>query len=92
MCIRDRPKGMGFGDVKFALVCGLVLGWCGLADVALGLWAGFLLGAVIGVVVMVVRKGGRKTAIPFGPFMAAGTLLQVLVGHPLADHVRALYA
>ena len=86
-----QPKGMGFGDVKFSLVCGLVLGWFGLADVILGLYGGFVLGAVIGVVVMAVQSGGRKTAIPFGPFMAAGTLLQVLAGGPLADHLRTMF-
>ena len=83
-----QPRGMGFGDVKFALLCGLVLGWFGLADVVLGLYGGFILGAVVGLIVMAVRKGGRKTAIPFGPFMAVGTMLQVLLGGPLADALR----
>lgn len=83
-----QPRGLGFGDVKLALLCGLVLGWSGLADVVLGLYGGFLLGAVVGLAVMAVRKGGRKTAIPFGPFMALGTMLQLLLGGPLADALR----
>lgn len=86
-----RPDGMGFGDVKLALLCGLVLGWFGLADVVLGIYGGFMLGAIVGVVVMAVRRGGRRTAIPFGPFMAAGVLVQVLLGGPLADALRDLY-
>ena len=86
-----KPDGMGFGDVKLALLCGLVLGWHGLADVALGLYGGFILGAVIGVGVMITTKGGRRTTIPFGPFLAAGTLAQVLVGGPLADALRRLF-
>jgi len=44
-----RPDGLGFGDVKLAYLCGLLLGWWGLADVVLGLYGGFFLGAVIGV-------------------------------------------
>ena len=86
-----RPDGMGFGDVKLAALCGLVLGWHGLADVVLGVYGGFVLGAVIGVMVIAAQKGGRKTTIPFGPFMAAGTLLQVLVGGPLADWLRDVF-
>ena len=85
------PDGMGFGDVKLALLCGLVLGWFGLAEVVVGMYGGFVLGAVIGVFVMAQQKGGRKTAIPFGPFMAAGTMLTVLVGGPLADWLRGLF-
>lgn len=86
-----QPKGMGFGDVKFALLCGLVLGWFGLADMVLGLYGGFVLGAVIGVAVIATQRGGRKTAIAFGPFMAVGVLLQILLGHPLADQLRAMF-
>jgi leader peptidase (prepilin peptidase)/N-methyltransferase len=48
--------------------------------VPLGLFLGFLLGAVVGVVMMAVSKAGRKTALPFGPFLAAGTVLAVFIG------------
>ena len=80
-----RPGGMGGGDVKLAGVLGLYLGWLGWGPVIVGGFLGFLLGAVVGIGILLTRKGGRKTAIPFGPFMLAGALLAVLWGESLAD-------
>ena len=78
------PAGMGFGDVKLSGVLGLHLGWLGWDIWAVGLVAGFLGGGAFGVVLLALGRAGRKTAIPFGPFMIAGTLLAVLVGGPVA--------
>jgi leader peptidase (prepilin peptidase) / N-methyltransferase len=77
------PHGMGFGDVRLAGVLGLATGWFGLTHAFIGFLAGFILGAVIGSVVMVVTGGGRKTKIPFGPFLAAGAVVAVVWGNPL---------
>lgn len=79
------PAGMGFGDVKLSGVLGLYLGWLGWGVLALGLFLGFLLGGVFGVALMLRGKGGRKTAVPFGPFMLLGVLVAVLVGQELVD-------
>jgi leader peptidase (prepilin peptidase)/N-methyltransferase len=78
-------SGMGFGDVKLAGVLGLVLGWLGWSVVLVGGFLGFLLGAVVGGALMLVRRAGRKSKIPFGPFMLAGALLAVLWGGQLWD-------
>ncbi|MGW7429593.1 prepilin peptidase [Streptomyces sp. NPDC054861] len=75
-----NPKGMGFGDVKLALSLGAALGWYGWAVLFAGAFAGFLLGAVYGLGLLLRRRGGRGTAIPFGPFMLAGALLGLLLG------------
>ncbi|MFF3767774.1 prepilin peptidase [Streptomyces sp. NPDC001922] len=75
-----HPSGMGFGDVKLALGLGTVLGWYGWAVLFTGTFAGFLLGAVYGVGLIVLRRAGRKTAVPFGPFMLTGALLGLLLG------------
>jgi leader peptidase (prepilin peptidase)/N-methyltransferase len=75
------PAGMGMGDVKLAGMMGLFLG----ASVAPALLVALLAGVTFGIVV-IARKGaqaGRKTAIPFGPFLALGALLAVFAGHPL---------
>ena len=80
-----HPSGMGFGDVKLAGVIGLVLGYLGWGAVVVGAFAGFFLGAVVGVAVLATGAGGRKTAIPFGPFMVAGALLSLLYGGALAS-------
>jgi leader peptidase (prepilin peptidase) / N-methyltransferase len=77
------PKGMGVGDVKLAGVMGLYLG----RNVAPALLVAFLLGTVVGIGVM-ARKGvreGRKTAIPFGPFLAAGALVGLYFGDDMVD-------
>ncbi|CCK28209.1 type IV peptidase [Streptomyces davaonensis JCM 4913] len=75
-----NPAGMGFGDVKLALGTGAVLGWYGWSTLMLGTFAGFLLGALYGGALVVVRRAGRKTSIPFGPFLIAGAFLGLLIG------------
>ncbi|MFJ6431101.1 prepilin peptidase [Streptomyces sp. NPDC091416] len=75
-----NPNGMGFGDVKLALSLGVALGWYGWAVVFAGGFAGFLFGAVYGLGLVMMRRAGRKTGIPFGPFMIAGALLGILFG------------
>ncbi|MBW8799496.1 MAG: prepilin peptidase [Streptomyces sp.] len=75
-----NPGGMGFGDVKLALGAGAVLGWYGWPTVLLGTFAGFLLGALYGGALVVVRRAGRRTAIAFGPFLIAGAFAGLLVG------------
>jgi leader peptidase (prepilin peptidase)/N-methyltransferase len=77
------PGGMGMGDVKLAGVMGLFLGSAVAPALLIALVAGVAVGAVV-----IARKGaqaGRKTAVPFGPFLALGALLAVFVGHPLVD-------
>ena len=84
------PAGMGFGDVKLAGVLGMATAWIGWGPWAAGLFLGFLLGGVFGVLLMARGRGGRKTAVPFGPFMLAGALLAVLVGQRLAEAYLSL--
>jgi leader peptidase (prepilin peptidase)/N-methyltransferase len=74
------PRSMGFGDVKLAGVIGLLLGYFSWWTLVVGAFAGFLLGAVVGVGLMVSGVAGRKTAVPFGPFMIAGALLALWIG------------
>ncbi|MFI0511286.1 prepilin peptidase [Streptomyces sp. WSLK1-5] len=77
---RINPGGMGFGDVKLALGAGAVLGWYGWGTVLLGTFAGFLLGALWGGVLVLAGRAGRKTAIPFGPFLITGAYAGLLIG------------
>lgn len=74
------PNGMGFGDVKLALSLGAALGWYGWGAVLLGTFAGFLLAALYGAGLVVARRAGRRTAIPFGPFLIGGAFVGLLVG------------
>ncbi|MFJ7056906.1 prepilin peptidase [Streptomyces griseobrunneus] len=75
-----NPDGMGFGDVKLALALGVALGWYGWELLFLGGFAGFLFGAAYGLGLVLLRRAGRRTGIPFGPFMIAGALTGILLG------------
>lgn len=75
-----NPGGMGFGDVKLALGAGAMLGWYGWPTVMLGTFAGFLSGAVYGWGLVLLRRTGRGSAIPFGPFLLGGVLVGLLIG------------
>jgi leader peptidase (prepilin peptidase)/N-methyltransferase len=77
------PAGMGMGDVKLAAVMGLVLG----RAVAPAMFVALIAGTVVGAVVM-ARKGlrdGRKTRIPFGPFLALGSVVALFAGDALIN-------
>ncbi len=79
------PRGMGFGDVKLSGVVGLYLGWLGYGTLAVGAFLGFLLGGLWGIGLIVSKKGGGKTEVPYGPFMLLGAVIAFFAGHPLAD-------
>jgi leader peptidase (prepilin peptidase)/N-methyltransferase len=85
------PAGMGFGDVKLAALMGLYLGWlaAGYATVfVLVLWAlglGALAASLLGVTLLAIQGRSRRTPIPFGPYLAFGTLLVVLLSPHLIN-------
>ncbi|MGK2879128.1 MAG: prepilin peptidase [Solirubrobacterales bacterium] len=77
------PRGMGFGDVKYAAVLGLYLG----RAVVPAMFIAFLVGTIIGLGV-IAQKGvaaGRKTKIPFGPFMSLGAAIAIFVGDDIVE-------
>ncbi|GIU83619.1 MAG: hypothetical protein KatS3mg008_0394 [Acidimicrobiales bacterium] len=85
-----HPRGMGFGDVKLSALLGVHVGWAAadvvsaLVGVFYSMLVGFLVGSVGGVVVMVARR--RNAEYPFGPFLALGCLVVLLIG---VDSLRA---
>ena len=79
--------GMGDGDVRLAPLLGMYLGWLNPGIVLPGLFFGFLAGAVVGVAMMAVDRAGRRTAVPFGPFLALGTIVAIFVGQHFVDLV-----
>ncbi|WP_426365868.1 prepilin peptidase [Streptomyces sp. E-08] len=74
------PSQLGLGDVKLAVPLGAALGWYGWGVLFAGAFAGFLLGAVYGLGLVLLRRADRSSAIPFGPFMLGGLLLGLLLG------------
>jgi len=84
------PAGMGMGDVKLAFVMGLFLG----RDVGVALLVALVAGSIAGLAIM-ARKGvaeGRKTAVPFGPFLAFGGIVGLLAGEPVVDWYLRTFA
>ncbi len=77
--------GIGFGDTKLAGALGLYLGWFGVGPVILGLVAGFVIGALVAIVMLLAGSAGWKTNVPFGPSLLAGALLAVSIGRWAVD-------
>lgn len=80
------PGGMGFGDVKLSGLVGAMTAYLTWGTFLVGAFMGFLLGAVAGVLLMTGGKAGRKTAVPFGPFMILGAWTAILGAGALGDY------
>ena len=72
-----HPGGMGFGDVKLAAVLGLFLGWQGWGPLLLGSVFAFVLGGLVGVVMLIFRRADGPTTMAFGPWMLGGAWLGI---------------
>lgn len=85
------PRGMGMGDVKLAGFIGIGLGYLGYRFVVLGIFGGFLLGGLVGMVLLATKVRSRRDLIPFGPYLALGALVALFVGEPIvAAYLRSL--
>jgi leader peptidase (prepilin peptidase)/N-methyltransferase len=82
-------EGMGFGDFKLLAAIGAWLGWKMLPLVIL---ASSLVGAVVGIVLIVLARRGREVPIPFGPYLAGAGLIALLWGRELVDRYLAQLA
>ena len=74
------PAGMGFGDVKLAGLVGAALAWVGWGAFAVGAFAAFVLGGVFSIGLILFRGAGRKSRIPFGPWMIGGAVVGLAAG------------
>jgi prepilin signal peptidase PulO-like enzyme (type II secretory pathway) len=75
-----KGKGFGFGDVKFAPSIGLLLGW---PRTLVGVMASFIIGSVVGVLLILLGKKRFGQTIPFGPFLVVGVVVALLWGGQL---------
>jgi len=78
------PRGMGMGDVKLAGVLGLFLGSLGWGQLAVGAGAAFVLGGLFSIILLITRRAGRKSGIPFGPWMLLGAWVGIFAGSAIA--------
>jgi leader peptidase (prepilin peptidase)/N-methyltransferase len=79
-----NPSGMGLGDVKLSGPMGALLAWLSWPVLLAGGFLGFALGAVAGIALLLARRAGRKSALPFGPFMLAGAWIAILASEPIS--------
>jgi leader peptidase (prepilin peptidase)/N-methyltransferase len=86
-----HPGGMGLGDVKLAGLTGLYLGWFGWGSLVVGGFGAFLLGGAYSLVLVVLRRAGRRSGIPFGPWILLATLLGCLVGEQVWNAYLGLF-
>jgi leader peptidase (prepilin peptidase)/N-methyltransferase len=84
------PRGLGMGDVKLTGLIGLVMGSLGLRYVGVAAGGAILLGGIGGLAALLGGRG-RKSAIPFGPFLSVGAIVATLWGERIADwYLRSL--
>ena len=83
--VGTKGRGLGMGDVKLALFMGLLLGW---PKIILAFYIAFIVGAIIGVILMLLKKANRKTMVPFGPFLIGGTLVSWWFGDLIIKSVK----
>jgi leader peptidase (prepilin peptidase) / N-methyltransferase len=79
------PAGMGYGDVRLAGLLGGYLAWLDWGALVAGAFLGFLVGGLGGVGVLVARRSGLKTQIPYGPYMIIGAWIGIFWGQPIAS-------
>ena len=79
---------MGGGDIKMMAMVGAFMGW---KSVLLTTFVGSLVGSVLGIFLIIFKGKGRKTKIPFGPFLALGTLVTLFSGQELLDLFLSYY-
>lgn len=76
----SKKDGMGFGDVKLMAALGLAFGF---SDILLVTLASFLIGAVVSIILLIIKKKEAKEYIAFGPFIVIASILVMLVPHSL---------
>jgi len=78
----SRGKWMGVGDIKLAFLMGLFLGW---PEILVALFLAFSIGAIVGLILIFLKKKTLKSEIPFGPFLVTGTFLALFFGQKIID-------
>ena len=78
----SKGRWLGWGDVKLAILMGLVLGW---PNILAALFLSFFSGAIIGIGLIIAGKKGLKSQIPFGPFLVGATIIVMLYSQQIVD-------
>lgn len=84
----SKGRWMGFGDVKLAILLGLLLGF---PNILLGLFLSFFFGAIIGTILLFFKKKGLKSEMPFAPFLIIGTFAALFFGKHIIQWYLSLF-
>lgn len=85
------PGGMGMGDVKFAGVLGLFLGYLGWDALLVGSFSAFVLGGLFALALLLFRKASRRSGIPFGPWMLVGAWVGVFFSTSIVQQYLSIF-
>ena len=86
--IVSRGIWVGGGDIRLGALMGVMLGWPG---VLIALFISYIVGALVALVLLALKRANRKSAIPFGPFLCGATALVLLYGDTLYAMIRTWY-
>ncbi|MFA6974149.1 MAG: prepilin peptidase [Parcubacteria group bacterium] len=84
----SKEKWMGMGDAYLVILLGLILGW---PNILLALFLAFGMGAIFGLVLIVLKKKKMQSQIPFAPFLILGTLLALFWYAPIVNWYLGLF-
>lgn len=85
----SRGKWMGVGDIKLVFLMGLVLGW---PNILVALFLAFLIGAIMGLGLIILGKKNLRSEVPFGPFLVFGTFTALFWGKEIINwYVQGFY-
>lgn len=82
LVVKSKEKWMGIGDAYLVIFLGLVLGW---PNIVLALFLAFSLGAIVGLIMVAVKKKDMKSPVPFAPFLVLGTIIAIFWGGQIID-------
>lgn len=83
----SRGRWMGLGDVKLAFLMGVLLGY---PNILIALFTSFFIGAIIGLGLVILKKKGLRSEIPFGPFLVTGTFIAIFWGQTITNWYLSL--
>jgi prepilin signal peptidase PulO-like enzyme (type II secretory pathway) len=84
----SRERAMGLGDVFLAANIGFLLGW---QSGFLALYIAFVTGAVVGIVLLILKRKKIKSKIAFGPFIVIGTVIMLFWGEKIMEMIKRIY-
>ncbi|MFZ2192808.1 MAG: prepilin peptidase [Candidatus Moraniibacteriota bacterium] len=84
----SKEKWMGMGDVYLVILLGLILGW---PEILLGLFLAFAIGAIYGIILIIIKQKKMSSQVPFAPFLVLGTIVTIFYYNSIANWYLSLF-